>query len=68
MAEINISLHLQLGRRLLKVGDKVLGECDGVALEVEEATPEEVIAVLNAPEIKLIKPDQGKVIVEDDSV
>jgi len=55
---INISLNLNLGKRLVEVGDKVLGVCDGVTINITEATPEEVIKLKNAPVIKLVKPNR----------
>lgn len=55
---INVSLNLNLGKRLVEVGDEVLGVCDGVTIIVTEATPEEIIKLKNAPVIKLVKPNQ----------
>ncbi|GAI94026.1 unnamed protein product [marine sediment metagenome] len=46
--------------RLVQVGDKVLGSCDGVTINVAEATPEELIELKNAQVIKLVQPPQGK--------
>jgi len=54
--EINVSISLNLGPRLIQVGDKVLGSCDGVTINVAEATPEELIELRNAQIIKLVKP------------
>lgn len=56
--QINVSIHLNLGKRLVQVGDKVLGACDGVTITVAEATPEELIELKNAPVIQLVKPSQ----------
>lgn len=58
VVRINVSLNLNLGRRLVEVGDKVLGVCDGVTIVVTQATPEEVIELQNAQVIKLVKPDR----------
>jgi len=58
MMQINVSIHLNLGKRLVQVGDKVLGACDGVTITVAEATPEELIELKNAPVIQLVKPSQ----------
>ncbi len=55
---INVSLNLNLGKRLVQVGDKVLGVCDGVTINVTEATPEEVTQLQEAPEIRLLKPNR----------
>jgi len=55
---IKVSLSLNLGKRLILVGDKALGLCDGVIINVEQATPEELITLKNAQEIKLIKPSR----------
>jgi len=55
---VNVSLTLNLGKRLIEVGDKVLGVCDGVTINITEATPEEVIKLKNAPVIKLVKPNR----------
>lgn len=52
---INVSLNLNLGPRLVRVGDKVLGQCDGVTIAVSEATPEELIKLRNADVIELVK-------------
>ena len=52
-----VSIHLNLGKRLLQVGDKVLGVCDRVTVNVAEATPEEIVALQKAPVVKLVKPD-----------
>jgi len=57
---INVSLSIHLGERLVQVGDKVLGVCDDLIINVKEATPEEVITLKDAPEIKLIKPSREK--------
>lgn len=57
---ISVSLTLNLGKRLIQVGDKVLGVCDGVTISVTEATPEEVIKLQKAPEIRLIKPNRAE--------
>jgi len=54
--EINVSIHLNLGPRLVRVGDKVLGTCDGVTIAVAEASPEELITLKNAEVIELVKP------------
>lgn len=54
--EINVSVSLNLGPRLIQVDDKVLGSCDGVTITVSEATPEELIQLKNAQVIKLVKP------------
>ncbi|TET41776.1 MAG: hypothetical protein E3J66_04795 [Dehalococcoidia bacterium] len=58
MMQINVSLNLNLGKRLVQVGDKVLGVCDGVTINVTQATPEECIELQKAQEIKLIKPNR----------
>ena len=52
---VSVSLNLDLGPRLIQVGDKVLGYCDGVIINVAEATPEELIELKNAQVIKLVK-------------
>ena len=54
--QINVSISLNLGQRLLQVGDKVLGLCDGVTITISEATPEEIIELKNASVIRLVKP------------
>ena len=56
--QINVSISLNLGPRLVQVGDKVLGLCDGVTITVGEATPEELIELKNAPVIELVKPSR----------
>lgn len=56
--QINVSISLNLGKRLVRVGDKVLGSCDGVTIEISEATPEELIELKNAPVIELVKPSR----------
>ncbi|GAI79848.1 unnamed protein product [marine sediment metagenome] len=58
--KINVSVSLNLGPRLVQVGDKVLGSCDGVTINVAEATPEELIELKNAQVIKLVQPPRGK--------
>ena len=58
--EIYVSGSLSLGQRLVQVGDKVLGSCDGVTLTFAEATPEELIELKNAQVIKLVQPPQGE--------
>jgi len=58
--EINVSIHLNLGPRLVRVGDKVLGTCDGVTIAVAEATPEELIKLKNAEVIELVKPHRAE--------
>ena len=58
MVHISVSLNLNLGKRLIQVGDKVLGVCDGVTISVTEATPEEVIELQKAQEIRLVKPNR----------
>lgn len=58
VVHINVSLNLNLGKRLVEVGDKVLGVCDGVTIVVTQATPEEVIELQNAQVIKLVKPNR----------
>jgi len=55
---INVRLSIHLGERLLQVGDKVLGVCDDLIINVKQATPEEVMTLKNAAEIKLIKPSR----------
>lgn len=54
--QINVSIHLNLGPRLVRVGDKVLGTCDGVTIAIAEATPEELVKLKNAEVIELVKP------------
>ena len=56
--EIYVSGSITLGQRLIQVGDKVLGSCDGVTINVAEATPEELIELKNAQVIKLVKPPE----------
>jgi len=56
--KVYVSTHLNLGRRLVQVGDKVLGACDGVTVNIAEATPEELVALQKAPIIKLVKPEE----------
>ena len=58
--EISVTLKVSLGKRLVQVGDKVLGACDGVTLEIEQATPEEIIALRNAPVISLVRPNRAE--------
>ena len=41
--QINVSISLNLGPRLIQVGGKVLGLCNGVTITVTEATPEELV-------------------------
>ena len=60
MAMINVTLNLNLGPRLIRVGDKVLGACDGVTIVVSEATPEELITLKNADVIELVKPHKAE--------
>ncbi|HUV55790.1 MAG TPA: hypothetical protein VMV84_01025 [Dehalococcoidales bacterium] len=55
---INVSVSLNLGPRLIQLGDKTLGSCDNVAINIAEATPEELIELKNAQVIKLVKPPQ----------
>lgn len=55
---INVSLSLHLGKRQIQVGKKVLGVCDDVTISVMQATPEELIELQKAPEIKLVKPSR----------
>jgi len=50
------SISLNLGPRLIEVGDKVLGIYDSVTITVTEATPEELTELRNAALIKLVKP------------
>jgi len=52
---INVSISINLGPRQIRVGDKVLGQCDGVTIAVSEATPEELIKLMNADVIELVK-------------
>ena len=58
--EMNDSISLNLGQRLVQIDDKVLGLCDGVTITVSEATPEEIIELKNAPVIQLVKPKKGE--------
>ena len=58
--EIYVSISLNLGPRLIQLGDKVLGPCDGVTINIAEATPEELIQLRDAPVIKLVQPPQGE--------
>jgi hypothetical protein len=58
VVHITVSLNINLGKRLIQVGDKVLGVCDGVTINVTEASPEEVIELQKAQEIKLVKPNR----------
>jgi len=60
MAMINVTLNLNLGPRLIRVGDKVLGQCDGVTISISEATPEELIKLKNADVIELVKPHKAE--------
>jgi len=60
MSFINVSIHLNLGPRLVRVGDKVLGSCDGVSIAIAEATPEELIKLKNADVIELVKPHRAE--------
>ena len=54
--QINVSISLNLGPRLIQVGGKVLGLCNGVTITVTEATPEELTELMNATVIELVKP------------
>ena len=45
---------------MVRVGDKVLGTCDGVTIAVAEATPEELIELKNAEVIELVKPHRAE--------
>jgi hypothetical protein len=56
MVKINVSISLNLGPRLLRVGDKVLALCEGVSITVIEATAEELSELVKAPVIELVKP------------
>lgn len=58
--QINVSIHLNLGPRLVRIGDKVLGQCDGVPIAVSLATPEELIKLKNADVIELVKPHRAE--------
>ena len=58
--QINVSLNLHLGPRLIRIGDKVLGQCDGLTISVTEATPEELIKLKNADVIELVKVHQAE--------
>ncbi|MBA7702104.1 hypothetical protein ES703_110859 [subsurface metagenome] len=58
--QINVSINLNLGPRLVRVGDKVLGACVGVTIAVTEATPEELIKLKNADVIELVKPHRAE--------
>jgi len=60
MALINVSIHFNLGPRLVRVGDKVLGACDGVTIVIAEATPEELIKLKTADVIELVKPHKAE--------
>jgi len=60
MAMINVTLNLNLGRRLIRVGDKVLGQCDGVTISVSEVTPEELMKLMSADVIELVKPHKAE--------
>lgn len=57
---INVNIHLNLGPRLVRVGDKVLGTCEGVTIAVAEATVEELVRLKNAPVIELVKPHRAE--------
>lgn len=52
-----MSMYLNLGKRIIQVGDKALGVCDNVSITVEEATLDELIELQNAHEIKLVRPN-----------
>ena len=54
--EINMSISLNLGSRLIQVSDRLLGLCDHVTITFTEATPEELIELKNATVIDLVKP------------
>jgi hypothetical protein len=41
---------------LVRVEDRILGQCDGVTIVVTEATPEELTKLKNAEVIELVKP------------
>jgi len=60
MALIRVTLNINLGPRLVRVGDKVLGACDGVTIVVTEATPEELVKLKNADVIELVKPHKAE--------
>lgn len=53
--QVNVSLRLSLGRRRVQVGDKILGVCDGLTIEITEATLEEIKELAKADEIRLVK-------------
>ena len=55
---VNVSLVLSLGKRLVAIGDRVVGECEEIIINVAEAKPEEVIELMKAPVVKLLKPPQ----------
>lgn len=58
--QINVSINLNLGPRLVRVGDKVLGQCDGVIIAITEATPEELVELNKAEVIELVKPHRAE--------
>lgn len=49
--------ELKLGPRLLKIGEKVIGTCDDLTIEIAEATDEEIGELMAAEEITLGKWD-----------
>jgi len=49
------NFKLNLGSRIIWVGDEPIGECDGLTILIEEATPEEVEKLKEAEEIRLVR-------------
>ena len=50
-----IKLVVHLGPRMIWVGGEALGTTDDISLDVVEATPEELIKLREAKEIRLTK-------------
>ncbi len=51
--DVKMRRALNLGPRLLKIGDKVIGTCDELTVVIAEATDEEIRKLLEADEITL---------------
>jgi len=54
------NFKLNLGPRIVWVGDEPIGECDGLTILIEEATPEEIEKLKEAEEIRLVKRKMSK--------
>ena len=58
--QVNVGIGMSLGPRYIRVGGKNLGYCENLSITIAEAEPKELVRLMNAQVIELVKADKGE--------